>query len=97
MRAWWQARMQEVFERLPGFGGFLIKADSEGRAGPFTYGRSHADGANMLAKSLGHTAGSLFGAASSIIASRIGATGRRTGRGRDMIIFSRLMGSFWTT
>lgn len=50
VRAWWRARMQEVFERLPGFGGFLIKADSEGRAGPFTYGRSHADGANMLAE-----------------------------------------------
>ncbi len=46
---WWQEKLQEVYEALPGLGGFLIKADSEGRPGPFTYGRTHADGANMLA------------------------------------------------
>jgi len=47
---WWKRKLKEVFEELPGFGGFLIKADSEGRPGPFTYGRTHADGANMLAE-----------------------------------------------
>lgn len=47
--SWWQEKLQEVYEALPGLGGFLIKADSEGRPGPFTYGRTHADGANMLA------------------------------------------------
>ncbi len=47
--AWWQAKSKEVFEKLPGFGGYLVKADSEGRPGPFTYGRTQADGANMLA------------------------------------------------
>ncbi len=47
--AWWHAKSKEVFERLPGFGGYLVKADSEGRSGPFTYGRTQADGANMLA------------------------------------------------
>ncbi len=47
--AWWQGKMKEVFETIPNLGGFLVKADSEGRPGPFTYGRTQADGANMLA------------------------------------------------
>lgn len=47
---WWKRRMELVFGRIPNLGGFLIKADSEGGPGPFTYGRTHADGANMLAK-----------------------------------------------
>ncbi len=46
---WWKAKMEEVFRRVPKLGGFLVKADSEGRPGPFTYGRTQADGANMLA------------------------------------------------
>ncbi len=45
---WWKDKIKEVYDRLPGFGGFLVKADSEGRPGPFTYGRTQADGANML-------------------------------------------------
>ena len=47
--AWWKAKMQECFAKIPNLGGFLVKADSEGRPGPFTYGRTQADGANMLA------------------------------------------------
>ncbi len=47
--AWWKDKMAEVFARIPNLGGFLVKADSEGRPGPFTYGRTQADGANMLA------------------------------------------------
>lgn len=47
--AWWQKKMAEVFAKIPNLGGFLVKADSEGRPGPFTYGRTQADGANMLA------------------------------------------------
>ncbi len=47
--AWWEAKMAEVFANIPNLGGFLVKADSEGRPGPFTYGRTQADGANMLA------------------------------------------------
>ena len=47
--AWWQEKMAEVFTHVPKLGGFLVKADSEGRPGPFTYGRTQADGANMLA------------------------------------------------
>lgn len=47
--AWWKDKMGEVFTHIPNLGGFLVKADSEGRPGPFTYGRTQADGANMLA------------------------------------------------
>ena len=50
--AWWQAQMALIHEQLPGLGGFLVKADSEGRPGPFTYGRSQAQGANMLANAI---------------------------------------------
>lgn len=46
---WWKEKMDEVFHNIPNLGGFLVKADSEGRPGPFTYGRTQADGANMLA------------------------------------------------
>ncbi|MDR2043467.1 MAG: alpha-glucuronidase [Clostridium sp.] len=46
---WWRERFAEVYQAVPGLGGFLVKADSEGRPGPFTYGRTQADGANMLA------------------------------------------------
>lgn len=49
VQSWWKDQMKDVFENIPNFGGFLVKADSEGRPGPFTYGRNHADGANMLA------------------------------------------------
>lgn len=49
---WWTVKMKEVFSEIPNLGGFLVKADSEGRPGPFTYGRNHADGANMLAKAV---------------------------------------------
>lgn len=49
---WWKEKAKELYERLPDFGGFLVKADSEGRPGPFTYGRTHADGANMLAEAV---------------------------------------------
>lgn len=46
--SWWESKIKEVYEKLPRLGGFLVKADSEGRPGPFTYGRTQADGANML-------------------------------------------------
>lgn len=47
--SWWEGKAKEVWKNIPKLGGFLVKADSEGRPGPFTYGRTHADGANMLA------------------------------------------------
>jgi alpha-glucuronidase len=49
VRAWWQHKVEEIYRVIPDFGGFLIKANSEGQPGPQDYGRSHADGANMLA------------------------------------------------
>ena len=48
--AWWQEAARAVWAAIPDFGGFVVKADSEGRPGPFTYGRDHADGANLLAR-----------------------------------------------
>lgn len=53
VRAWWQAKADEIYAEIPDFGGFLVKANSEGQPGPQDYGRSHADGANMLAAALG--------------------------------------------
>ncbi len=52
VRAWWAETAKRVYSAIPDLAGFLVKADSEGRPGPFTYGRSHADGANMLAEAL---------------------------------------------
>jgi alpha-glucuronidase len=49
VRAWWKAKADEVYARIPDFGGFLVKANSEGQPGPQDYKRTHADGANMLA------------------------------------------------
>jgi alpha-glucuronidase len=49
VRAWWRAKADEIYRAIPDFGGFLVKANSEGQPGPQDYGRSHADGANMLA------------------------------------------------
>jgi alpha-glucuronidase len=52
VRSWWAAATAHVYATIPDFGGYLVKADSEGQPGPFTYGRSHADGANLLAETL---------------------------------------------
>ncbi|OCX54845.1 alpha-glucuronidase [Mucilaginibacter sp. PPCGB 2223] len=52
VKAWWKAKVDEIYRYIPDFGGFLVKANSEGQPGPQTYGRTHADGANMLGKAL---------------------------------------------
>ena len=49
VKAWWKAKAKEIYALIPDFGGFLVKANSEGQPGPFDYHRTHADGANMLA------------------------------------------------
>jgi alpha-glucuronidase len=49
---WWKDKTKEIYKRIPDFGGFLIKANSEGQPGPQNYGRNHVDGANMLADAL---------------------------------------------
>ncbi|WP_407402870.1 alpha-glucuronidase [Chryseobacterium sp.] len=49
---WWKDKAAEIYKTIPDFGGFLVKANSEGEPGPQDYGRTHADGANMMAKVL---------------------------------------------
>ncbi|MCM3870486.1 MAG: hypothetical protein ND895_07335 [Pyrinomonadaceae bacterium] len=50
--AWWKKKADEIFQLIPDFGGFVVKANSEGQPGPRTYNRTHVDGANMLAAAL---------------------------------------------
>jgi len=52
VRAWWASATAAVYRSIPDFGGYVVKADSEGQPGPFAYGRTHADGANLLADAL---------------------------------------------
>jgi len=52
VRAWWKAKVDEIYRIIPDFGGLLVKANSEGQPGPQDYKRTHADGANMLADAL---------------------------------------------
>ncbi|MBQ9649463.1 MAG: alpha-glucuronidase [Prevotella sp.] len=52
VKAWWKAKAKEIYALIPDFGGFLVKANSEGQPGPFDYKRTHADGANTLAEAL---------------------------------------------
>ena len=52
VREWWKETASRVYAAVPDLAGFLVKADSEGRPGPFTYGRNHAEGANMLAEAV---------------------------------------------
>jgi len=49
---WWKTKVKEIYSIIPDFGGFLVKANSEGQPGPQDFGRTHADGANMLADAL---------------------------------------------
>jgi alpha-glucuronidase len=49
---WWKAKVKEIYSLIPNFGGFLVKANSEGQPGPQDFGRTHADGANMMADAL---------------------------------------------
>ena len=52
VQRWWRDKAREIYALIPDFGGFLVKANSEGQPGPQDYGRTHADGANMLADAL---------------------------------------------
>lgn len=55
--AWWRAKADEIYALIPDFGGFLVKANSEGQPGPQDFKRTHADGANMLADAVGQHGG----------------------------------------
>jgi alpha-glucuronidase len=52
VKLWWKDKIEEIYRYVPDFGGFLVKANSEGQPGPQSYGRNHADGANMFAETL---------------------------------------------
>jgi alpha-glucuronidase len=52
VKKWWADKTREIYTLIPDFGGYLVKANSEGEPGPQDYGRNHADGANMLAEAL---------------------------------------------
>lgn len=52
VQQWWRGKADEIYRSIPDFGGLLVKANSEGQPGPQDYGRSHADGANLLASAL---------------------------------------------
>lgn len=60
VRRWWAKKADEIYALIPDFGGFLVKANSEGQPGPQDYGRSHADGANALAAALAPHGGLLM-------------------------------------
>ncbi len=57
---WWQSKAAEIYRAIPDLGGFVLKADSEGRVGPSAYGRTHADAANTIARALRPHGGLLF-------------------------------------
>ncbi len=60
VKRWWKSKVKEIYALIPDFGGFLVKANSEGQPGPQDYGRTHADGANMLADALSPYGGTVF-------------------------------------
>jgi len=57
---WWRKKADEIYRQIPDFGGFVVKADSEGRSGPSAYGRTHADAANVIARALKPHGGVVF-------------------------------------
>ena len=60
VQKWWTNKVAEIYSVIPDFGGFLVKADSEGEPGPMKYGRTQAEGANLLANALEPFGGILF-------------------------------------
>ncbi|MGD0125596.1 MAG: alpha-glucuronidase family glycosyl hydrolase [Terriglobia bacterium] len=60
VEAWWKSKTDEIYRQIPDFGGFVVKADSEGRLGPSSYGRPHADAANVIARALEPHGGVVF-------------------------------------
>ena len=60
VQRWWAEVTSRVYAVIPDFGGYVVKADSEGQPGPFGYGRDHADGANLLARALAPHGGTVF-------------------------------------
>lgn len=57
---WWRTKVDQLYQQIPDFAGFVVKADSEGRSGPSAYGRTHADAANVIARALNPHGGVVF-------------------------------------
>jgi len=60
VQKWWNEKADEIYEEIPDFGGFVVKANSEGQPGPQDYNRTHAEGANMLANAVGKYGGTVM-------------------------------------
>lgn len=60
VQQWWKDKISEIYREIPDFGGFVVKANSEGQPGPQNYGRTHAEGANMIADALAPHGGILM-------------------------------------
>ena len=60
VQAWWRTKADEVYAAIPDFGGFVVKADSENEPGPYKYGRTHAEGANLIAAALAPHGGTVI-------------------------------------
>ena len=60
VKIWWRAKTDEIYQAIPDFGGFLVKANSEGQPGPWDYKRTQADGANVIADALAPHRGTVF-------------------------------------
>jgi alpha-glucuronidase len=60
VKAWWKTEVDTIYRAIPDFGGFVVKANSEGQPGPGDYHRTHADGANMIADVLAPHHGMIF-------------------------------------
>jgi alpha-glucuronidase len=60
VQRWWRSKADEIYRLIPDFGGFLVKANSEGQPGPQDYGRTHAEGANVIADALAPHGGTVF-------------------------------------
>ena len=90
VRAWWNGKADEIYALIPDFGGFVVKANSEGQPGPQDYGRSHADGANMMAAALAPHGGIVMWRA--FVYAHGNAVGDRTAQAYDQ--FKPLDGKF---
>ena len=91
VQKWWKRKADEIYKLIPDFGGFLVKANSEGQPGPCDFGRTHADGANMLARALRRHGGVVMWRAF------VYSPGMPTVRSRPTWSFSRSTGSLTPT
>jgi alpha-glucuronidase len=97
VQAWWRQKSAALYRLIPDLGGLLVKADSEGRAGPSAYSRTHADAANVLAQAVKPYGGIVIYRGFVYNHHLDCRTSRMIGRGQRSIIFNHWMGSLTTT